>query len=441
MDRISRCFRKVSIPLGNLLVICLYLYHFSIIKKYAVNVPYWDEWEYFKPEALPSGLTLHWLFKFHNEHRIVFTKLLAWLNLKILGLDFEAQQLFNFLLFGCLLFVVYLLVKRVTAEKSFPHFPLFMIFLLSPLNYENHLWGFQSQFHLVLLFSLLALAMAFPERITPISTLWFSLLTILASYSFSAGVVFSLVFAGCFLIYCWGSYCRKQVSRRVALSAVAIVAAVMGIGLVLWFQGYARPPLHPELVMPSSVKFWDFLLGLAGFGFGYTPATIVSGRIAGVISLLIVLLPVVLLLANGKTRWSSATWTVAAGSMATLALLATIAMARAEIEVTMVSRYNEFAFMLIPFAALGWWLAIKQNTWRSVCLFLLWVFCGIGYFDKRSFALYEEVQNQRNTGLACIASYGKKSGDGNCPMIYDVPINTFIDQAQLLPVRFLRNSK
>ena len=277
MCRLIYFFRKASLPLCWALVTILYLYHFSIIRHYAVDVPYWDEWEYFKPEALPAGLTWQWLFEFHNEHRIVFTKLLAWLNMKFFGLDFVLQQLFNFGLFGCLLTAIYILMKRVTGNDRFSWLPLFLIFLLSPLNFANHAWAFQSQFHLVLLFAMLALAGAFPERITLPSMLKPSILTILAIYSFSAGPVFSIVYLGCFIIYIAGNYLNNHVTKAAALSSLAISSGFIGVGLAFWFHGYTKPPLHPELVLPVTTNFWIFFLNLVGLGFGYTASAANSG--------------------------------------------------------------------------------------------------------------------------------------------------------------------
>jgi hypothetical protein len=429
---------KLLVLLSWVPVAALYLYQLLNIRRYAVDIPYWDEWEYFRPDALPAGFTWQWLFKFHNEHRIVPTKLMAWLNLEFFGLDFVLQQLVNFVLFGCLLAAVYFLARRVTGDDRFSVFPLFLVFLLSPLNYANHLWAFQSQFHLVLLFGMLALGSAFPERVGWSEAIKFSLLTILAIYSFSAGPVFAIVFAGCFLVYVFAANRQQRVTARDALLAVAIVVGFLGAGLVCWFHGYVKPPLHPELVYPVTARFWSFFLSLTGLGFGYTPAEASTGWIMGALCLVSVLLPVVALLLNKKTRWQPGTWTVATGIAAILALLAAIAMGRADLELPGEPRYNEFAFMLIPLAALAWWQAAPQGRIRLVALSLLWLLCSGGYLDKWSFDVYREVQQQRTGASECIAGYYLGQGDGNCPMSYDVPLNNFLDRAKQLRINFVR---
>ena len=52
--------------------------------------------------------------------------------------------------------------------------------------------------------------------------------------------------------------------------------------------------------------------------------------------------------------------------------------------------------------------------------------------------MYREVNLQRVSAIECIAGYYQGSGDGSCPMSYDVPVNAYIDQAKLLPVRFMQ---
>ncbi|NVN99447.1 MAG: hypothetical protein HXX17_08990 [Geobacteraceae bacterium] len=439
-NRPSGIIRKASLAFSWGLLVLLYIHTFTMIWKYSVNVPYWDEWEYFTADALPTGLTWHWLFKFHNEHRIVFTKLLAWMNLKIFGLNFARQQIFNFGIYGCLLAAVFFLKVRIAGKDRFHLFPLFMLFLLSPLNYENHLWAFQSQFHLVMIFFILALISAFPKRLSGLSMLSFVIPVVLAIYSFSAGVIFAVVCTGFVLTYIAKSCLGDSGIKSRLLFQSAIMSAIICIALLCWFQGYRKPPLHPELVTPFSTVFLDFFLGLAGFGFGYRPPSMAAGRLIGGISLISVLFPVLLLFADKKKRWLPSTWTVMSGTTATLVLLATISMARAEIEVPTVSRYNEFAVMLVPLAALSWWLAVQQKSLRTTILSLFWLFCLVGYFDRQSFSSYDQVRSQRKSALECISQYYAGSGDGICPMTYDQPINGFLDRAKLLRVGFSSGS-
>src|SRR5437762_1548710 len=50
------------------------------LTKWAVDVPYLDEWEALRSSQLPTGFNWHWLWAQHNEHRILPT------NLEVLAL-------------------------------------------------------------------------------------------------------------------------------------------------------------------------------------------------------------------------------------------------------------------------------------------------------------------------------------------------------------------
>ena len=76
----------------------LFLWHLGVIYKHAVNVPYWDEWETFQQDALPSGLSLGWLLAQVNEHRILVGRLQIWALYHLDGWNLRHHQILNFLL-------------------------------------------------------------------------------------------------------------------------------------------------------------------------------------------------------------------------------------------------------------------------------------------------------------------------------------------------------
>ena len=60
-------------------LIILFVVHLYFVWINAVDVAFWDEWDFFLPGALSRKLSVSWLFEPHNEHRIVLTKLQVWL--------------------------------------------------------------------------------------------------------------------------------------------------------------------------------------------------------------------------------------------------------------------------------------------------------------------------------------------------------------------------
>src|ERR1044072_7278 len=53
------------------------VYHLYIVQKYAVNIPYWDDWAMFTNNH-PASLDWSWLYEQANDHRTTTTKLLVW---------------------------------------------------------------------------------------------------------------------------------------------------------------------------------------------------------------------------------------------------------------------------------------------------------------------------------------------------------------------------
>ena len=112
-----------------LLLFAVFLTHMGYLAWYVVDIPIGDDWSFLEDDALPSGLTLDWLFKRHNEHIILWTKVQHWVFLKIFDWNISLIQLFNFLLYGALIASV-LLVSQLISAKFSKWLPLFLIFLL-----------------------------------------------------------------------------------------------------------------------------------------------------------------------------------------------------------------------------------------------------------------------------------------------------------------------
>src|SRR4030095_4383424 len=147
------------------LTLCVLIYagHFWIVYKNAVNVPFWDEWGLFGPEALPAGFTFRWVFVQNNEHRLVLTKLLSWALFYVSGLNFVLSIVITYAIYGLLLACIVLFGLRMVPHLSRWIILAFVPFLLSPANWENHFWGFESAYHFAVMFSLLTVYFLFSK--------------------------------------------------------------------------------------------------------------------------------------------------------------------------------------------------------------------------------------------------------------------------------------
>jgi hypothetical protein len=382
---------RYGVRISWLTITILFVWQLYLISRYSVDVPKLDEWiTYFQSDGLVKGLTLQWLFSFHNEHLIVFTKLLAWLNLKFFGLNFVIQNIVNYFIFGGLLASMALYKNRLLGEEKFALFPFFLIFMLSPINYENHLWAFQSQFHLPLLFSVLMLCHAYRSDLSTGSAAAFSVYGLLASYAFSAGVIFVAVYLLCTTVYVVAVMAGERVDRACGMRYLLTTCGLCGMSLCLWFFCYelAGDP-HPK-VFPYELKFWSFYLSVISFGFGFESEQIVLG----IVCLVLAALPPLLLLVRKETRWQATSWHVLTAVLGILAVLAAISVGRAWIYPAKTSRYAEIGFLLIPYTALGWWLVMKEGFRRTAMLSFLWLFCFVAYLDDwstKGHALFKQI--------------------------------------------------
>ena len=422
------------------LTVCVLIYagHFCIVYKNAVNVPFWDEWGLFGPEALPAGFRFKWVFEQANEHRIVLTKLLCWALFYVSGLDFVLSIAITYAIYGLLLACIVLF-----ARKMVPHLPTWTIlafipFLLSPANWENHFWGFESAYHFVVMFSLLTAFFLFstPQSLARLSV--GALMAVLATYSFFAGLL-----AACIVVGLFGAFKIVRARRvddvgrrREYLQLVAVVAPVSAF-VALYFVNYHRSSASPLPALPYTESFWRFFTNIVSWGFGFETNSIVLGSIC----LLLVLAPIVIEVWKNGWQLPASSWAVVAYSLATLAILAAISYgrgyggARAKI-----SRYQEFAMMLLPFTVFAWAIVLKERPRvRKYVLISLWIFCCLGYSYKWLwFPVYREQAEVRREGVRCIKNYYEHGGEALCPTIHPFPISSMLDGAKKVNASFYR---
>ncbi|MDB6065542.1 MAG: hypothetical protein JWR26_1750 [Pedosphaera sp.] len=136
---------------------------FWLIQSSGSPFPYWDEWE---GEAI--DVFIPWvqhqfsfmkLFQAHNEHRIVFTKVCE------LGLflangqwDSRLEMVFNAFIHSGAIAGFGWLLASLLGKKSWPFvWVLLALTLVTPYAWENTIWGFQSQFYFMVIFSILTI--------------------------------------------------------------------------------------------------------------------------------------------------------------------------------------------------------------------------------------------------------------------------------------------
>jgi len=421
---------------GWLLVTALYLWQFLMLWRYAVDLPFWEEWEFFEPAALQRGLTLDWLFRHFgtNQQVVVFTKLMAWLDFKLFNLDFARLKLMNYLVFGGFLAVLIRFGRQVSG--GFRLLPFFILFLVSPLAYEAHAASFQSGEIFVLLFTVLMLCYAAPEKPGLLESSLFAAAALGAVFSMHTGVASAgiLLLGRTVFILC--RILAKEVDKRAAVISLLVSWLIILAGIGYWLSGFNRTAVDTvRRLMPTEWSFWDQFFNLLSFGFGFDTAH----PLPGIIILIFLLAPLLLLLVNETTRREKSTWQILPAILVLLALAAMITFGRGGMFATLkLSRYTVYLSPLIPFGAMAWWLVLKERRALWGVLALFWVFCCAAFTDNWSYGIYRDLRQMDLMTLECIEEYSSGKGDGNCPDTHGVPIGGFFDNARKLQISFTR---
>lgn len=132
-----------------LIVILPFLMILLVINYFGIGIFYQDEWELpFLFEAIDLG-NFSELWKGHNEHRLVLPKILFYINNQF-EFDTKVLMYLSQIIHLCIAFI---LLKNIefTKEKNSLLVLIFSLLLFSWVQSDNILWGFQLQWYLCLL--------------------------------------------------------------------------------------------------------------------------------------------------------------------------------------------------------------------------------------------------------------------------------------------------
>lgn len=158
MTRVSTFIRWLTIPLNFFLLLLSIIPLFFVlrlIKNYAANVPYWDQWDTslrIAVRTVDRTLTFQDLLAQHSEHRIFFTNLLTAAMTLITRWDTRFEMLFSVGMAA----LTFLLLLAIFYKQQ-PHSILLALLPFSALIFslrqiENWLWGFQATWFFAVLF-------------------------------------------------------------------------------------------------------------------------------------------------------------------------------------------------------------------------------------------------------------------------------------------------
>ena len=235
-----------------------------VVSRYAVAVPFWDQWELVPllDKTYHGALTFPDLWAQHNEHRPIVPKIIMLGLARLTHWDIRYELALNLLL-GVAIFAVLIHQLKITCRKAGAGElrwagPAIALIVFSGAQYQNWLWGWQIQMFLNLLAVGGGTVLLARENFR-----WWrfgcaALLGVVANYSFANGLLFWPI--GLCILFVVTSGTK---TRRAALVGWTLISILT---LASYFYHYQKPADLPplNLVFKMPLEFIAFVLKYTG---------------------------------------------------------------------------------------------------------------------------------------------------------------------------------
>ena len=236
-----------------------------IVLRGAVNLPFWDEWEWADVIVrLHAGsLTFAQLWAQHNEHRMLVPELLVVGIDRLRGWDTVEETLLSVTLLVATAWIASVTVRRTIApERRIGALLIVAALLMTLRQQENLIWGFQFAWFMVTLamFAIVEL-LGRPSR-TQIQFAAAVLVGFAASYCMSSGLLAWPIGLVALLL------ATPSWAPRVRAQAIGWCAAA-GAAIAIYFIGYQKPAGHPPLAfgLENPLAFLQYVVVYVGSSF------------------------------------------------------------------------------------------------------------------------------------------------------------------------------
>ena len=260
--------KSVLVPLLGLFL-CIFGAKLFVIGHHGNPTPFWDQWDaeaasLYLPLA-EGGLDLAELFAPHNEHRILWVRLLGLLELSLNGGIWDPlfQMVVNAGIHSLAILLLLFWLRKDLPPSAFVPLVLFSSILVLPFGWENTLAGFQSQFYFLLLFGILSIWWL--TTALPLSAKWWLGFAALAASGFSvaSGFLAGLAVAAGYFLQMLAD--KKADWRKCAGTGILLAYAVLAYAFTPAVEAHA--PLKAAGIHDFSLSLFKAL----AFPFTTTP--------------------------------------------------------------------------------------------------------------------------------------------------------------------------
>lgn len=268
---VSRNYRAVKISVVVTAGICC-IFYFYCISRYAVNIPSWDDFDSILAYLNnPLSMRLQRIFSLHNEHRIVFTRVLAELSALFCGnVDFK----FMTIVMNASLVGILYIFRREWRSNGLPwcYFALLPFLILSTQPWVNMMHPIQ--YAAAYLMTITAIHLVQSNKLSHL--ILTVLLAVFSTYTTASGIfTFPVLAVGVFL------YANRRERDEIHITAekptmflkmTVILSCMAGIAW-LYFHNYQTPLHHARAfgLLKEPLFLLQYFACLLGALFG-TPA-------------------------------------------------------------------------------------------------------------------------------------------------------------------------
>lgn len=230
------------------------------IKIYGVNVVFWDQWAFIPLIGkLYSGtLTISDIFAQHNEHRIVFPKLIMLASAYLTNYDCVAEMLISWCIAFAIMVLLFVMIGKYLGDKKYKVIAFvpvaWMVFNLN--QYQNILWGWQIQIYLCVLAMLASMYFLESANDNKGRFILSVLFAFISSFSFFSGLLTWP--AGVILLLAKD---KKIITSRLF---AWLICGILTMGL--FFYHWSHPEYEPSVLFPfqhPGIAF-QYLLTILG---------------------------------------------------------------------------------------------------------------------------------------------------------------------------------
>ncbi len=427
-------FRRpfLEAPVWRSVLISLFVIHSLILAYYVLDIPVMDEWDMWY--GWRGRDFWGWLMSRHNEHVILPTRLHIYLTATLVGAHPKFLALTSYGLFGLLLWSFFRLFRWSNPDSPTSLISAFLIFFLSTLIASNHMSGFHSQFHFVLVLAVLAIPLLFERELSPARAAIGTFFCLGMVLSFSTGIGQALTLSSSSALF---RFLRRERDPKSFKGAVLMLVAVL-IAVFVWLRGHEQIEYHPVPVGMFSRTFFEFLLNLIAYGFGVE----IVGTFWGMGFLVVVFLPVIVMLRRGKLREHD--WGLIVGGITILAAAATISVGRAPFgpEAAKSSRYGEITIGLIPISVCLWNRVFDTVSKIRVPFFNgLWLALFVTFLNNWTLHRYGDFRRDQLAGIDCLSENLRRNTYRDCRTLYPKSLESNLQRIESANAAFYENLK